>query len=302
MNIPERGLGRGLGSLLSSRPENNSEETRKLALTQLVPGKHQPRKFFDNAALAELAASIKNQGVIQPLLVRQLPGMPQRYEIIAGERRWRAAKQAGLTEVPVIVTEYTDKEAMTVALVENLQREDLNPLEEAEALQALREAHNLSQEALAEQLGKSRSAVANSLRLLQLPPSFQEGLVRGDITAGHARALLAVSDVDLRGELYAAIIEHHLSVREAEAAADTCKRTGKLPEKLLPSAGQAPAPKTARAPKPQSIKDLQSLLRQNSGTRATISGNEAKGRIQIPYASPEELARIMELLGIRAEA
>ena len=302
MNIPERGLGRGLGSLLSSRPENNSEETRKLALTQLVPGKHQPRKFFDNAALAELAASIRNQGVIQPLLVRQLPGMPQRYEIVAGERRWRAAKQAGLTEVPVIVTEYTDKEAMTVALVENLQREDLNPLEEAEALQALREAHNLSQEALAEQLGKSRSAVANSLRLLQLPPSFQEGLVRGDITAGHARALLAVSDVDLRGELYAAIIEQHLSVREAEAAADTCKRTGKLPEKLLPSAGQAPAPKTARAPKPQSIKDLQSLLRQNSGTRATISGNEAKGRIQIPYASPEELARIMELLGIRAEA
>ena len=302
MNIPERGLGRGLGSLLSSRPENNSEETRKLALAQLVPGKHQPRKFFDNAALAELAASIRNQGVIQPLLVRQLPGMPQRYEIVAGERRWRAAKQAGLTEVPVIVTEYTDKEAMTVALVENLQREDLNPLEEAEALQALREAHNLSQEALAEQLGKSRSAVANSLRLLQLPPSFQEGLVRGDITAGHARALLAVSDVDLRGELYAAIIEQHLSVREAEAAADTCKRTGKLPEKLLPSAGQAPAPKAARAPKPQSLKDLQALLRQNSGTRATISGNEAKGRIQIPYASPEELAHIMELLGIRAEA
>ena len=301
MNIPERGLGRGLGSLLSSRPENNSEETRKLALTQLVPGKHQPRKFFDNAALAELAASIRNQGVIQPLLVRQLPGMPQRYEIVAGERRWRAAKQAGLTEVPVIVTEYTDKEAMTVALVENLQREDLNPLEEAEALQALREAHNLSQEALAEQLGKSRSAVANSLRLLQLPPSFQEGLVRGDITAGHARALLSVNDVDLRGELYAAIIEHHLSVREAEAAADTCKRTGKLPEKLMPVVGHPNTPRPARAPKPQSLKDLQALLRQNSGTRATISGDEAKGRIQIPYTSPEELARIMEMLGIRAE-
>ena len=301
MNIPERGLGRGLGSLLSSLPENNSEETRKLALTQLVPGKHQPRKFFDNAALAELAASIRNQGVIQPLLVRQLPGMPQRYEIVAGERRWRASKLAGLTEVPVIVTEYSDKEAMTVALVENLQREDLNPLEEAEALQALREAHNLSQEALAEQLGKSRSAVANSLRLLQLPPSFQEGLVRGDITAGHARALLSVNDMDLRGELYAAIIEHHLSVREAEAAADTCKRTGKLPEKLMPAVGQASAPRPARAPKPQSLKDLQTLLRQNSGTRATISGDEAKGRIQIPYTSPEELARIMELLGIRAE-
>ncbi|MBQ4616006.1 MAG: chromosome partitioning protein ParB, partial [Mailhella sp.] len=149
--------------------------------------------------------------------------------------------------------------------------------------------------------GKSRSAVANSLRLLQLPPSFQEGLVRGDITAGHARALLSVSDVNLRGELYAAIVEQHLSVREAEAAADTCKRTGRLPEKLLPQAGQSAAPQSPRAPKPQALKDLQNLLRQNSGTRATISGSETKGRIQIPYASPEELARIMALLGINAE-
>ena len=299
MNIPERGLGRGLSSLLSAAPENTSEETRKLALTQLIPGKHQPRKYFDNAALSELAVSIKNQGVIQPLLVRQLPGMPQRYEIVAGERRWRAAKLAGLTEVPVIVTEYTDKEAMTVALVENLQREDLNPLEEAEALQALREAHGLSQEALAEQLGKSRSTVANALRLLQLPPSIQEGLIRNDITAGHARALLAIADAELRAELYAAVIDQHLSVRETEAAADTCKRTGKLPEKLIPQSGQPAAPKAPRAPKPQCIKDLQNLLRQNSGTKATISGTEEKGRIQIPYASPEELARIIELLGIK---
>lgn len=301
MNIPERGLGRGLSSLLSAAPENTSEETRKLALTQLIPGKHQPRKYFDNAALSELAVSIKNQGVIQPLLVRQLPGMPQRYEIVAGERRWRAAKLAGLTEVPVIVTEYTDKEAMTVALVENLQREDLNPLEEAEALQALREAHGLSQEALAEQLGKSRSAVANALRLLQLPPSIQEGLIRNDITAGHARALLAIADAELRAELYAAVIDQRLSVRETEAAADTCKRTGKLPEKLIPQSGQPAAPKAPRAPKPQCIKDLQNLLRQNSGTKATISGTEEKGRIQIPYASPEELARIIELLGIKNE-
>ena len=301
MNIPERGLGRGLSSLLSSAPENTSEETRKLALAQLIPGKHQPRKYFDNAALSELAVSIKNQGVIQPLLVRQLPGMPQRYEIVAGERRWRAAKLAGLTEVPVIVTEYTDKEAMTVALVENLQREDLNPLEEAEALQALREAHGLSQEALAEQLGKSRSAVANALRLLQLPPSIQEGLIRNDITAGHARALLAIADAELRAELYAAVIDQHLSVRETEAAADTCKRTGKLPEKLIPQSGQPAALKATRAAKPQCIKDLQNLLRQNSGTKATISGTEEKGRIQIPYASPEELARIIELLGIKNE-
>ena len=298
MNIPERGLGRGLSSLLSSASESGNEETRKLALTQLVPGKHQPRKHFDNSALAELAASLKNQGVIQPLLVRLLPGMPQRYEIVAGERRWRAARMAGLTEVPVIVTEYDDKEAMTVALVENLQREDLNPMEEAEALQALREAHGLSQEALAEQLGKSRSAVANSLRLLQLPPSMRDSLARGEISAGHARALLSVPDDALREQLHSAILEHHLSVREAERAADTCKRSGRLPDKLSPQTGKN-TPRASRSPRPQIIKDLQALLRRNSGTKATISGNEQQGRIQIPYASPEELARILEMLGLK---
>ena len=300
MNIPERGLGRGLSSLLSSAAESSSEEPRKLALTQLVPGKHQPRKVFDGNALSELAVSIKNQGVIQPLLVRLLPGMPQRYEIVAGERRWRAARMAGLTEVPVIVTEYTDKEAMTVALVENLQREDLNPMEEAEALQALKEAHGLSQESLAEQLGKSRSAVANALRLLQLSTAMQDSLARGDISAGHARALLSVSDEKLREELHAAVMQHHLSVRETESAADTCKRTGRLPEKLLPAAHDS-APRPARAAKPQMIKDLQALLRKNSGTRATISGNEKQGRIQIPYTSSEELARILTLLGLSGE-
>ena len=297
MNIPERGLGRGLSSLLSSASESVNEEPRKLALSQLVPGKHQPRKRFEGNALAELAVSIKNQGVIQPLLVRLLPGMPQRYEIVAGERRWRAARMAGLTEVPVIVTEYTDKEAMTVALVENLQREDLNPMEEAEALQALREAHGLSQEALAEQLGKSRSAVANALRLLQLSAPMRDGLAKGDISAGHARALLSVADLTLREQLYAAILAHRLSVREAEAAADTCKRSGKLPEKLSPK--ETPVARHSRAPKPQTLKDLQTLLRQNSGTKATISGTEQQGRIQIPYASPEELARILSLLGLR---
>ena len=297
MNIPERGLGRGLSSLLSSATESSSEEPRKLALTQLVPGRHQPRKRFDNNALNELAVSIKNQGVIQPLLVRLLPGMPQRYEIVAGERRWRAARMAGLTEVPVIVTEYTDKEAMTVALVENLQRENLNPMEEAEALQALREAYKLSQEELAEQLGKSRPAVANALRLLQLSPVMQDGLAKGDISAGHARALLSVGNEELRGRLYNAVLEYHLSVRDTEAAADTCKRTGRLPEKIAPH--EASSPRPARTPKPQRLKDLQTLLRQNSGTKATISGNEQQGRIQIPYTSPDELVRILDLLGLQ---
>ena len=294
MNIPERGLGRGLGSLLSSMSEMPSGDKTKLALSQVVPGKHQPRKYFDEATLNDLAASIKKQGVIQPLLVRLLPGLPQRYEIVAGERRWRAARMAGLTEVPVIITEYTDREAMTVALIENLQRENLNPLEEAEAFHSLKETFGLSQEELAEQLGKSRSAVANALRLLQLPMAMKEGLLRQEITAGHARALLAVTDANLREQLYDAILFHHLSVREAEAAADTIKCTGRLSERLLPA---HPSP-AHRSPRPQFLRELQKTLRTSIGTRATISGDGSKGKIQIPYTSQEELERILRKMGI----
>lgn len=296
MNIPERGLGRGLSSLLSSAADTANDSPKKLALSQVVPGKLQPRKIFDDTALNELAVSIKKQGIIQPLLVRLLPGLPQRYEIIAGERRWRAARMAGLTEVPVIVTEYSDKEAMTVALVENLQREDLNPMEEAEALQSLRDTYNLSQEELAEQLGKSRSAVANALRLLQLPSVMKEALARGDISAGHARALLAVSDTSLREQLYAVILSHQLSVRDAENAADFCKKNGHLPEKF---SLKESAPRASRMPKPQEIKKIQGLIRLHTGTKATISGNEQQGRIQIPYTSTEELENLLCLLGIR---
>lgn len=296
MNIPERGLGRGLSSLLSSAADTANDSPKKLALSQVVPGKLQPRKFFDDTALNELAVSIRKQGIIQPLLVRILPGMPQRYEIIAGERRWRAARMAGLTEVPVIVTEYSDKEAMTVALVENLQREDLNPIEEAEAILALRDTCKLSQEELAEQLGKSRSAIANALRLLQLPSAIKEALAKGDISAGHARALLAVSDPSLQEQLYAVILSHQLSVREAENAADFCKKNGHLPEKFTL---KEDAPRSTRTPKPQEIKKLQEILRQHTGMKATISGNDQQGRIQIPYTSSEELEKLLSLLGMK---
>ncbi|MCQ2444287.1 MAG: ParB/RepB/Spo0J family partition protein [Mailhella sp.] len=299
MNIPERGLGRGLGSLLSGRsPENSGGRKEELALSQLVPGRLQPRKYFDETALAELASSIRKQGVIQPLIVRRLEGVPVRYEIVAGERRWRAAKLAGLTDVPVIIAEYDDREAMTVALVENLQREDLDPLEEAEALQSLRNAYSLSQEELAAQLGKSRSAVANALRLLQLPEEIREGLGKGLISAGHARAMLSVSDAELCSRLFHAVVDRRLSVRETEAAADHCKRTGELPDTLGGPQRAKPAEAPARrSPKPQILKDLQASLRRSSGTQATITGTEASGRIQIPYSSPDELARILALLG-----
>ena len=235
---------------------------------------------------------------MQPLLVRLLPGsIPQRYEIVAGERRWRAAKMAGITEVPVIIANYTDKEAMTVALVENLQREDLNPMEEAEALKALREAHDLSQEELAEQLGKSRSAVANSLRLLQLPKNMQDSVFAGVISAGHARALLSVTDDALKEKLHAAIAERGLSVRDAEATAECCRQKGRLPEYLTADDGSQNKPKEKqRAAKPQAVKDMQHLLRSLSGKKASISGDGVRGHVSIPYASEEELEALIEIL------
>lgn len=299
----ERGLGRGLDSLMRSTTEADiaSKDVKRLALIQLVPGQHQPRKFFDENALAELATSIKNQGVVQPLIVRPKEHTsPQIYEIVAGERRWRAAKIAGLIEVPVLITNYTDAEAMTVALVENLQREDLNPLEEAEALQSLRDAHNLSQEDLASKLGKSRSAVANALRLLQLPEHVRQGLGEGKLTAGHARALLAVTDDEFLNILYDCVVEQELSVRETESAADTWKKTGQLPDHLLSAqkTKENLQKNSRRTAKPQTLKDLQSRLRELVHHGASISGSEEKGRISLPYTSHGELEFLLTLLGM----
>jgi len=301
MAIQERGLGRGLDSLLGgrARPESSAEETRRLALSQLVPGTHQPRRHFDEGALSELATSIKNQGLVQPLIVRPQKGsVPPVYEIVAGERRWRAAKMAGLTEVPVIIADYSDLEAMTVAMVENLQREDLNPLEEAEGFQALKEAHGLSQEALAAKLGKSRSAVANALRILQLPEIIRQGLGEGKITAGHARALLAVTEDGARCRLYAAAVGKNLTVRECEYAADFWKKNGVFPESIEESSEQEMVRPPRRPQKSQELKDIQSRLRSAVLQGASISGTEDKGRIALPYTSKGELSFLLQLLGI----
>lgn len=303
MAAVERGLGRGLDSLLRSTRDTDipSRDAKKLALTQLVPGPHQPRKRFDEAALAELSTSIKNQGIVQPLIVRpKADTTPQLYEIVAGERRWRAARLAGLTEVPVVICSYTDAEAMTVALVENLQRENLSPLEEAEALQALRDTHQLSQEELAAKLGKSRSAVANALRLLQLSPSCKEALNEARISAGHARALLAVTDENIRDNMLNAMVQRDISVRDAESAVDHWKRTGHLPaalEGVVLGQEEKSAP-PRRAPKPQHLKDIQKMLRQTVHHGASISGNGEKGRIALPYTSRGELEHLLNLLGM----
>lgn len=304
----ERGLGKGLDSLFRSTRDADQpdRDIKKLALTQLVPGVHQPRKYFEETSLSELSLSIRNQGVVQPLIVRPKPdSIPLLYEIVAGERRWRAAKLAGLTEVPVIITAYSDAEAMTVALVENLQRENLNPLEEAEALFTLKETHSLSQEELASKLGKSRSAVANALRLLQLSEKARQALGSGEISAGHARALLAISDENARNDLLDALLKLGLSVRECESAADFWKKKGVLPPELesvllqkekKTDEGDRKAAK--RPPKTAWLKDVQKNLRSAVMQGASISGTEEKGRIALPYSSRGELEFLLDLLGL----
>ncbi len=291
MSAKERGLGRGLDSLLHASEENGTLST--VDTTNIFPGKKQPRKLFKESSLEELALSIKNQGVIQPLIVRPLRNAPGTYEIIAGERRWRAAQLAGITELPVIITDYSDEEAMAAALAENLQREDLNPMEEAEAMNALKEALHCGQEELAAKLGKSRPAVANALRLLQLPPAIQESTRQGSISAGHARALLGVDPEGLQMMLLDAIEEKHLSVRETESAVEYCKKHGDIPSSLKrPEQAQDRLQKTTRA-----IKNMQRSLRALCGKKISISGNGTSGHIRIPYDSAEELKKITDFIG-----
>ena len=240
------------------------------------------------------------QGVIQPLLVR-----PRRtetatiYEIVAGERRWRAAQRAGLTEVPVYLRELSDEDALTAALIENLQREDLNPLEEAQAIQSLRERLPYSQEELAQRLGKSRSAVANSLRLLQLPRPMQDALKDGVFTPGHARAVLALPERALQDILFNAVMTRRLSVRDAEEAVIHWKRHGLLPSSLM--GASAPVARSARAPKPACIKLAIRQLRENVAPKASISGTDRAGRITLPYESEEQLAELLSRLGLSVE-
>lgn len=303
MAIQERGLGRGLDSLLRSTKdlESGTRETNKLALSQLVPGKKQPRKKFDDAALQELAISLKNQGVIQPLIVRALPdSTPLRYEIVAGERRWRAAKLAGLTEVPVLIAAYTDEEAMTVSLVENLQREDLNPIEEAEALQAIRDTYTLSQEELAGKLGKSRPAVANSLRLLQLPGEIKEYVYQGKLSAGHGRTLLGIDDEGARTQLCGYILDRDLSVRDTESAVDNWKRKGRLPEEL--AGPKVVSGNNSRAAKPSALRDAQKRLRRLGYPGAIVNGTEDSGKVTLKYSSAGELESILNALGLAPES
>jgi len=283
-----------------------------VSLESLVSNPKQPRKYFAPDALEELAASIRSQGIVQPLLVRQTT--EGRYEIVAGERRWRAAKLAGLTEIPVLVRQLSDMEVMAAALIENLQREDLNPLEAARAMASLRAQFGLSQDALATTLGKSRPAIANALRLLNLNSEAQQALEKGHISAGHARAVLSLGSVDAQSELVRHCIQDALSVREAEDAATFWKEEGVFPwlkieeddhpgaheqtQQTNEQSGALKQQMPLRKVKPPFLQKAQKRLRQDLKIRVSISGTEARGRISLSYQNQEELHALLRRLGI----
>src|SRR3989475_4555057 len=283
----KRGLGRGLGALLSSTPtESEGEFLVDVPIDQVEVNPNQPRKVFDFTALDELAASIKASGVIQPIIVRRVGGG---YQLIAGERRWRAARQAGLDRIPAIVREATDAQSLELALVENLLREDLNPIEAAQAYQKLLAEFAWTQEELAQQIGKDRTSIANSLRLLRLPEEIQADLRSGRLTMGHARALLALPTVSEQLRLRDEILSPERSVRTTEDSI-------RAKESLAEARGLAPRKGRRRSVE---LAALEEALQRGLMTRVRIIGNERKGKIEVSYATADELERLSDLLGAR---
>ena len=277
------GLGRGLESLFEDAAPSFESDTRieTLPLREIEPDPGQPRKTFDDETLAELSASIAEHGLLQPIAVRPKPSGG--YLIVAGERRWRASRMAGLTEVPVIVKDVTDEQAMELALVENLQREDLDPVEEAAGIRELMTRCDLTQEQAARKLGKSRSALANSLRLLSLPETVLELLKSGFITIGHAKVVLGLPTPELQEEAAQMIADNQLNVRQAEAL---CKKLAK------------PAKEPVAAPLPSALPvEVEESLKQALGSEVRVAYHDGKGKLTVHCYSDDQLKAFANLLG-----
>lgn len=294
----KKGLGKGLGNLI---PESDKEAQKTKVVEKVVekkvivkepaetivkinevePNKNQPRRTFDEDALLELAESIKQHGVIQPLIVKK---RDKYYEIIAGERRWRAAKMAGLKEIPIVIKDLSDQEIMEVALIENIQREDLNPIEEAQAYQRLIKEYNYKQDELAERVSKSRVAVTNSMRLLKLDERVQKMIIDDMISAGHARALLAITDSEKQYTIAMKVFDEKLSVRETE--------------KLIKNLDKQVKPKVNTTPENDFIyRDTENKLKESMGTKVIIHNKDNnKGKIEIEYYSQDDFERIVDIL------
>ena len=297
MAVKKSGLGKGLDSLIkdnssakktaaaNTSSENKAEEMKSgeqmMKINMVEPNRDQPRKKFEEDALLELADSIKQFGVLQPLLVRKRKDY---YEIIAGERRWRAAKMAGVKEVPVIIKDYTEQEIVEIGLIENIQRENLNPIEEAMAFKKLLEEFNLKQDEVAERVSKSRTAVTNSMRLLKLDERVQEMIVDDMISTGHARALLAIDDKEQQYDLANRIFDEKLSVRETE--------------KLVKEIKNPKKPKMKKKVENEFVyTDLENRMKEVMGTKVNISSKgNGKGKIEIEYYSDDELERMFEMI------
>jgi ParB family chromosome partitioning protein len=284
--VNRHGLGKGLGALLPPAPQvpattqADSGQLHELAVDSISPNPNQPRKDFEVNALRELATSLRQSGLLQPVVVRRVG---QAYQLIVGERRWRAAKLAGLERIPAVVREVNDAESLELALVENLLREDLNPMEEAEAYQRLLAEFSWTQEELAERVGKDRSSIANCLRLLRLPELIQADLRASRLTMGHARALLALDGASEQLRLREEILAHSWSVRATEEGVKT--KRGHLPRRQPRRSAELGA--------------LEDSLRDTLATRVRLVGNERHGRIEIMYTSREDLDRLTDLIAGR---
>lgn len=276
------GLGKGLGALI---PEDTQEEkvdvkSNLISINLIKSNSDQPRKSFDNDKIQELSESIKNHGIVQPIVLRK---KDDSYVIVAGERRWRAAKIAGLKEIPAVVMELTDKDVLEISLIENIQRQDLNPIEEAIAYRKLINEFKLTQDALSKRLGKSRTAITNTMRLLNLCESVQQYLVEGVISEGHGRALLSVDDSKEQELIAQKIIDDNLSVREVERFIKTMNapKKEKSEEKVIENIY---------------YKDVKEKLQNYFGTKVSINSKKDKGKIEIEYYSQEDLQRILEII------